>query len=219
MDYAQSLLIYGGMLFGIMIIPGVDMAFVIGNALARGARGAIAALVGLMLGGGLHAVMWTSGLGVLLTQAPLALDAITLAGSAYLVWIGWSLIAAGRRPPEDGADPVPTALVPDLSARSIVLRGIGTCLLNPKAHLFMAAVFPQFLRPDFGPLWQQGLMLGVMGMLVQAVVYGAAAAIALGGRNALETCKDLLSFILIVVGAGFVVIGLAGIVALVLRLA
>lgn len=53
-----------------------------------------------------------------------------------------------------------------------------TCLLNPKAYVFMLAVFPQFLTPANGPLWIEASALGVITASTQAAVYGAVALLA-----------------------------------------
>ncbi|MES2115135.1 MAG: LysE family transporter, partial [Pseudomonadota bacterium] len=58
-----------------------------------------------------------------------------------------------------------------------------TSLLNPKAYLFMLAIFPQFLRPGLGPLWVQSGVLGAITALTQAGVYGAVALAASGASG------------------------------------
>ena len=58
-----------------------------------------------------------------------------------------------------------------------------TNLLNPKAYMFMLAVFPQFLRVEHGPVWQQALVLGAIIAGTQAGVYGALALAAGSARG------------------------------------
>ncbi len=48
-------------------------------------------------------------------------------------------------------------------------------MLNPKAYLFMLAVFPQFLRPEHGNLWLQALVLWLIIASIQTGVYGSVA--------------------------------------------
>lgn len=50
-----------------------------------------------------------------------------------------------------------------------------TCLINPKAYLFVLAVYPQFLKPDYGPIWMQATIMGLLTVLTQAAVYGGLA--------------------------------------------
>jgi threonine/homoserine/homoserine lactone efflux protein len=53
-----------------------------------------------------------------------------------------------------------------------------TCLLNPKAYLFMLAIFPQFLRPEYGALGVQALVLWLIIAINQVCVYGGLALVA-----------------------------------------
>jgi threonine/homoserine/homoserine lactone efflux protein len=57
--------------------------------------------------------------------------------------------------------------------------------MNPKAYLFMFAVYPQFLKPDYGPIWIQATIMGLMTIATQFAVYGGLAVTA--GRS-----RDLL---------------------------
>ena len=73
------------------------------------------------------------------------------------------------------------------SMRKVFLQGIVTCLLNPKAWLFILAVYPQFMSPAFGPLLPQALVMGALTIATQFVVYGGLALAAARGRDALVT--------------------------------
>jgi threonine/homoserine/homoserine lactone efflux protein len=54
-------------------------------------------------------------------------------------------------------------------------KAAATCLLNPKAYVFMLAVFPQFLRLEYGPIATQAVLLSAITALTQVTVYGAIA--------------------------------------------
>jgi threonine/homoserine/homoserine lactone efflux protein len=153
--------------FGIMVVPGMDMAFVLSSALAHGRRAGFAAVAGLVTGGAVHVVLGTLGVGLVLQLVPAAFQLLLVAGAAYVAWIGWSL---WRAPAMLGAAP-PAART---QGRTF-LQAAATCLLNPKAYLFMVAVFPQFLRPDGGPLALQALLLGAILAGAQVLVYGGIA--------------------------------------------
>jgi threonine/homoserine/homoserine lactone efflux protein len=66
---------------------------------------------------------------------------------------------------------------------SIFTRAVLTCLLNPKAYIFTIAVFPQFLRPDYGSIVGQSVVLSTITALTQAGVYGGVAVGAAGLRG------------------------------------
>ena len=67
--------------------------------------------------------------------------------------------------------------------------------MNPKAYLFMLAVFPQFLRPEFGPLWRQALIMLVMIWLTQLAVYGGLALAAGRSRDVLTGSPAATAFV------------------------
>lgn len=169
----QHLLLFTLFVFGIIIIPGMDMAYVLSSSLVDGRRAGLAAVGGMVTGGAAHTVMGAAGVGLLFALVPALFHAVLLAGALYVAWMGLSL----WRSPATLAD------VPEGKSRSLrttFLRAAATCLMNPKAYLFMVAVFPQFVRPENGSLLRQMVLLGVIIAVTQAVVYGA---VALGGAG------------------------------------
>jgi len=177
MSHAADLLLFGALVFGIVVLPGLDMAFVMGSSLAAGCRHGLAAVAGVVAGAACHVVMTTLGIGMLLKVMPAAFNALLLAGALYIAWIGISLMrtesAFGVQVQGGGAP----------SAWITFRRGALTCLMNPKAYLFMLAVFPQFLHAEYGPLWSQSLVLWLIIALTQLAVYGAVALAAAQARG------------------------------------
>lgn len=168
MSHASPLWLYFVLVFGIVILPGMDMAFVLASALTGGRRAGAAAVAGIIAGGAAHVIMSTLGIAALLAVVPAAFDALLVAGAAYMAWIGVAIARGGVMLPD----------APGAARRTSVetfRRGALTCLMNPKAYVFMLAVFPQFLRPGRGPLAWQAAQLGAMGAFCQALVYGAVA--------------------------------------------
>ena len=86
---------------------------------------------------------------------------------------------------EPGVPFVGTSALPAVAQLGVptFARAVLTCLLNPKAYVFMLAVFPQFLRPEQGPIAPQAVALATITGLTQALVYGAVAAAAAGVRG------------------------------------
>ncbi|WP_292661189.1 LysE family transporter, partial [Mesorhizobium sp.] len=71
------------------------------------------------------------------------------------------------------------------SAWKAFRQGFVTCLINPKAYLFVLAVYPQFLKPDYGPIWMQATIMGLLTVVTQAAIYGGLAITAGRSRNLL----------------------------------
>lgn len=178
MDYAQALWLYTLLVFGIIVVPGMDMFYILANALTGGRRLGFAALGGVMLGGAVHALFGTLAVGVLAQLPTLLFQTMILAGALYMAWIGYTLLRSTITVQGIGSATTRTEW-------AAFRQGTITCLLNPKAYLFVLAVFPQFVRAEFGPVWSQALVLGVITVLMQGAVYGALAVAAGRGRDAL----------------------------------
>ena len=159
------------LVFGIIVLPGMDMAFVAGSALTSGLRGGLVAVAGIVAAGMVHTAVGASGFAALMLWWPDAFNVLLLAGAAYMVWIGVSLWRASRTVSASGGAvaAAPTRL------RAIFGRAMLTCLLNPKAYAFMLAVFPAFLRSADYSLAVQATRLGIVIALTQAAVFGAVA--------------------------------------------
>ncbi|MEK1894722.1 MAG: LysE family translocator [Rhizobium sp.] len=178
MTYSENLWLYFTLLFGIIIVPGMDMLFVLANSLTGGRRTGIAATAGIMAGGAVHSLYGAIGVGVLAILLPTLFNPLLFAGAAYMAWIGYTLMRSSITVDSVGAGGL-------RSGWRAFRQGAATCLMNPKAYLFMIAVYPQFLKPIYGPIWAQGLVMGFMTMATQAAVYGTLALTAARSRNLL----------------------------------
>ncbi len=171
LNEASHLWLYFVLVFGIIILPGMDMAFVMASALVDGRRAGFAAVAGIVSGGIIHIAMSAIGIGIILKTVPQLFNAMLIAGAIYIAWIGWSLLHGASALGE-----VKTEMSRTL--RSTFSRAVLTCLLNPKAYVFMLAVFPQFLRVEYGSLVTQSIILGAITSATQFAVYGGVAFLA-----------------------------------------
>lgn len=128
------------------ITPGPDMVLVLRNGLRGGRRTAWLTGLGCCTGIAVHATAAVLGLSVLLAASAAAFTVVKLAGAAYLVWLGASILWGawrGRR----AAQPVPeprSAPRPAAAYR----QGLLTNLLNPKIALLFLTLLPQFVAAD-----------------------------------------------------------------------
>ena len=168
MSYAENLWLFFLVLFGIIILPGMNMLFVLASALTGGKRTGLSAASGMSAGGMVHSLYGALGVGMLAAWMPSLFLPLLVAGAAYMVWIGVGLMRSAITVNGDDAQA-------SASVRKAFWRAVLTCLSNPKAYLFMMAIYPQFLKPDYGPIWMQGLVMGAMVAITQFTVYGALA--------------------------------------------
>jgi threonine/homoserine/homoserine lactone efflux protein len=206
MTYAYNLWIFSVLLFGIIIVPGMDMFFVIANALTGGRARGLSATAGVMLGGVFHTVFAAVCVGVLTTLPSVVFTVILLAGAAYMAWIGWTLVRSSITVSSLGS-------TGSTSMRQAFGQGFITCVLNPKAYMFTLAVYPQFMLVKFGSMLGQALVLGLITIVTQGLVYGGLGLAAAKSRDFLTGYPAVTTWI----GRGAGVVFLAVAVLTVVR--
>jgi len=144
------------MTFVVSATPGPNMLLVMSTSARMGLRSAVTTMAGCMTA--LLAMMSISaaGLGALLQAFPTVFDALRLAGAAYLAYLG---IKSWRAPVEEQiADSLPAAAAPVRTSMHF-RQGFLVAASNPKAILFAAAFFPQFINPGQPQLLQFAILL------------------------------------------------------------
>jgi threonine/homoserine/homoserine lactone efflux protein len=179
MQSSNDLWLFFVMVFGVIALPGMDMAFVASSALTRGLRGGLTAVAGIVAAGMLHVIVGATGVAALMLLWPAAFNALLLAGALYMVWIGVGIWRASNAAgsASAAADTAPATQF------AIFRRAALTCLLNPKAYAFMLAVFPAFIRSAEYSLPMQALRLGAVIAVTQFIVYGAVAVFVASARR------------------------------------
>ena len=159
------------------IIPGLDTTLVLRTALVRGRAHGFAAMVGINLGSLTWGAAAAVGAAALLAASELAYRIVTIAGAAYMVYLGVAMIVKSFRgsvKPEE-----PTAAARGALGRSFA-TGYVTNLLNPKIGVFYIATIPQFIPAGASPLGMGILLAGVhavLGMLwLSLILFGATVA-------------------------------------------
>ena len=124
----------------LMLIPGPNLALIVSNSLAYGARWGLLTVLATSTASMLQLGLVALGMASVVEQLGGWFGWLRWAGVAYLVVLG---VQQWRAPPPDlaGVRPQPR------SAGRIFARAMAVSLTNPKTLLFYAAFFPQFLSP------------------------------------------------------------------------
>ncbi len=146
------------MTFVVSATPGPNMLFVMSTSARHGVRAAVIAMAGCMTA--LIAMMGISaaGLGALLQTFPTVFEALRLAGAAYLAYLGVKCWRAPVHDQNDQAGGPPLAEAPTAPSGALYRQGFLVAASNPKAILFAAAFFPQFIEPGLAK-WPQFAIL------------------------------------------------------------
>ena len=142
----------------IILAPGPSVLFTIARAIAWGRLAAIATVIGNAFGMFLVSVLVAFGLGPLLQSSKLFYNGIQWAGGAYLIYLGYSAIAASKIDAQglqktEGSKP---------SFLTSIKNGFWVGVLNPKSIVFFAAILPQFVDQEKNNVTAQLLLLGAI---------------------------------------------------------
>jgi threonine/homoserine/homoserine lactone efflux protein len=121
--------------------PGADFLYTVTRTLQAGARGGVAAALGIGAGCVVHALAAALGLAALLAASAAAFALIKWIGAAYLLWLAFGMLRSAW----SGRVARNEAGVAPASSRRIFLQGFLTNVLNPKVALFFLALLPQFI--------------------------------------------------------------------------
>ncbi len=139
--FLETWLGYVSAILILMITPGPSQLLMLSNSMAHGFKRSIATAAGDLSANTLQMVVAGVGLvGVLYTSRN-TFVVIKWLGVAYLVAMGLRLVLRAG----SGAIAQPARLK---SGKALYLQGFVTSASNPKASVFFAALFPQFIDPN-----------------------------------------------------------------------
>jgi len=134
-----------------MSTPGPSHLLMLSNSLSNGFRRSTATAAGDLSANFLQMILASLGLAAILTSSQTTFLVIKWAGVAYLVYLGLKLICSEQ---------VVSKSSEKRSIKVLYWQGFITSAANPKAVIFFAALFPQFLSAE-QPLLPQFLILSV----------------------------------------------------------
>ncbi|MFI6998435.1 LysE family translocator [Nocardia sp. NPDC050175] len=148
----------------IIVIPGPNVLFAIGRALAHGRRAAVVSVLGSMAGTAVPVIGVAVGLGAILAASAILMTIVKIVGAGYLIYLGAMAIRDRKKLTLAlrSADAEP-------STGRMVRQGFVVGATNPKTIVFFAAVLPQFAVPEAGALPAQFLTLGAIAITIQLV--------------------------------------------------
>ncbi|WP_420588859.1 homoserine/homoserine lactone efflux protein [Bacterioplanoides sp.] len=157
----------------ISVSPGAGAVNTMSTGLRYGVKGALPAIMGLQLGYGVQVVLVGVGLGALLSQSQLAFELIKWFGVLYLVYLGYQ---KWTQPPLE----MELLGGKTESSGKQFWQAAFVNLTNPKATVFLLALFPQFVNPNADNLVLQYSIMGSILIIVDVLVMIGYASLASG---------------------------------------
>jgi threonine/homoserine/homoserine lactone efflux protein len=181
------------------LTPGPNMAYLATLSLDRGRRAGLLATVGVAAGLSVHAIIAALGLGVLISQLPLAYELLRWMGVAYLLYLAWETWRSNDKEPG----------IEVAASSSLFWRGFLSNVFNPKSVLFFISVVPGFIRYDSSGsgLLLQATRLGAIYVAIATTIHASIVLLASQLRPLLiagthkKTIRRILAFALVLVAA------------------
>jgi threonine/homoserine/homoserine lactone efflux protein len=197
----DRLLALCGLLCVAAITPGPNNLVVLRAAGHAGVRGAMPAILGIVVGGLSLLALMMLGAGTVFTSHPPLRQWIGVCGSLYLIWLGMSLCAGGIRPLKTGI----AAPEPPLPAGALGL--IGFQFLNPKSWVMVLtalATLPANTLRDYLLLAALFVLIPTFCLLLWAAL--GAWLVRWLVRPTVRRCTDIVMGVLLVACAGLLLI-------------
>ena len=162
----ETWILYVGTVLLFMSTPGPSHLLMLSVSLANGFQRSLATAAGDLTANAIQILLAGLGLAAVVTASSYGFAVIKWGGVAYLVWLGVRQVLASWRW-RQGDMPAPAT-----SLRNLWFRGFVTSAANPKAVVFFAALFPQFLDPR-KPLAAQIAILGLTYIVIDGTFLAA----------------------------------------------
>lgn len=159
----------------IVLLPGPNVLFTIGRALALGRKAALLTVLGTASGIYLQVVLVSLGFGVLLERSLVLMTVVKFVGAGFLVYLGIQAI----RHRHDAAKPV---RVKRQGVVRTLVEGTVVGITNPKTIVFFLAILPQFVSQESGSIGVQMLLLGAIFIAI-GIVFDSVYALAAGAAR------------------------------------
>jgi RhtB (resistance to homoserine/threonine) family protein len=131
--------------------PGPDFAIVTRNCLLGGRRFGILTALGISCALLIHITYCTFGLALIIRHSSLAFNSIKIIGGLYLIYLGYKTITQ-EKSLENRKKTINITQEKSLSATKAFISGFLTNALNPKAIIFLLAMFTMVLAHPLTPL-------------------------------------------------------------------
>ena len=135
-------------LIGILsgLSPGPDFFLVMKNSLGFGRRIGITTALGVASALFVHVTYTILGFTYIIEKIPSVFIAIKIAGSLYLLWLGFHAIRSVKQNKEPAESEL--KINADKNVKQGFREGFICNVLNPKAALFFLSIFSQFISAD-----------------------------------------------------------------------
>jgi threonine/homoserine/homoserine lactone efflux protein len=152
----QSWLMYLALVIIATSTPGPAVLYITTNSTLHGWKKSIFAALGNITGLFCLGIISVTGLGSILKASEILFNVVKYAGAIYLIYLGLKMICQGNSGFVTIKD---RSMVRNISSKKIFFQALLVALSNPKAIIFLTALFPQFININQPLMSQFGLLI------------------------------------------------------------
>lgn len=164
----ESWVLYLCFVFIATATPGPAVFFIMTKSGLYGWKKASFSALGNICGLFVLGLVAVTGLGAVLRASEILFDLVRYAGAAYLIYLGMVQFFQNTN-----HEPVPiekenqkgNAVILDIASLKIFIQAFGVAVSNPKAIVFLTALFPQFIVTD------QALIPQFLGLVTTLMIF------------------------------------------------
>ena len=139
----HSFLVYLSFVVVATATPGPAVLFIMTQSSMHGWKKSVPAALGNIAGLFCLGLMAVTGLGTILKTSELIFNGVKYAGAAYLIYLGIRMIVRKESTFADAGIQVGSG---KNSWTKVFFQAFGVAMSNPKAIVFLTALFPQFIH-------------------------------------------------------------------------
>ena len=155
----QSWLMYLTLVLVATATPGPAVLFIMTNSALHGWRKAAFAALGNIFGLFCLGIIAVTGLGAILKTSTMIFTAVKYAGAVYLIYLGIKLILQNNLDFNANNN---QALSANVSSLKIFVQAFSVAVSNPKAIVFLTALFPQFVNMNAALVPQFSMLIATL---------------------------------------------------------
>lgn len=145
----ESWLLYLSFVFIATATPGPAVFFIMTKSSLHGWKKAGFSALGNICGLFILGLIAVTGLGAVLKASEHLFNLVKYAGAAYLIYLGLVQFFQKQDPSIGPIDTLENkGKRPEISSFKIFIQALGVAISNPKAIVFLTALFPQFILID-----------------------------------------------------------------------
>lgn len=148
----------------ILILPGPNAAYAVGQSLRFGVVSSFVVPLGFMTATGLHALLVFSGIGLIVQEYSIILTILKWLGVLYLLWLAYKSFISTPSNIEVRSK--------GITKSKMYFSSLFISLTNPKALLASFMIYPLFINSDYS-YFSQAVVLSLVGMAVSLLVYSS----------------------------------------------